>query len=155
MTRTLPTGTPQRQDGFTLLELMMSLFIISILLVIAIPLYLDYQTRVKLSEGVNIAGALATSISEYHQLYGNFPSNNTVAGLASPVSYQTKWISEIRIVDQPTSGSIQVTYNSAALPVIGSKNTIVFVPDYVGGSIRWDCSYGTVENRFRPRDCQR
>ena len=141
--------------GFTLLELMIVLFIISILVMIAIPAYQDYKTRVKISEGINLAGAVATSVAEYYLSQNHYPVDNSQAGLASPASYQTAWISEIRIVNVPTSGSIAVTYNAAAIPALGTNDTLIFVPDYNGGRIGWDCSYGTVENRFRPKNCRK
>ena len=144
-----------RHGGYTLLELMMVLFIISILTMIAIPAYQDYKTRVKVSEGINMAGAVATSVAEYYLSQDHYPDDNTQAGLASPSSYQTAWVSEIRIVNVPTSGSIAVTFNSATIPALGANNTIIFVPDYNGGRVAWDCSYGSLENRFRPKDCRK
>jgi len=143
------------QRGYTLLELMMTLFIISILALIAIPLYQDYKTRVKISEGVNLAGALGTTIAEYHMNRGAFPSNNTQAGLARPVSYQTTWVSEIHVSDTPSPGSIVVTFNPTTIPTIGTNNTLIFVPDINSSRVNWDCTYGTLANRYRPKNCQK
>ncbi|MFY8206021.1 MAG: pilin, partial [Arenimonas sp.] len=67
--------------GFTLLELMAVIAVIGILLAIALPTYADYSARSKVTEGISIAGAAKTAVSEYRLSTGNWPSNNDSAGL--------------------------------------------------------------------------
>lgn len=54
----------KKQQGFTLIELMIVVAIIAILAAIAIPQYNDYTARAQLSEAVNLAGGLKTPIAE-------------------------------------------------------------------------------------------
>ena len=52
--------------GFTLIELMAVVSIVSILAVNAIPAYLDYVTRSKVSEGMAFASEAKTAVSEFY-----------------------------------------------------------------------------------------
>ena len=60
----------KKQQGFTLIELMIVVAIIGILAAVALPAYQDYTNRAKVSELI-LAGADAKiNISEYVQVKG-------------------------------------------------------------------------------------
>ena len=71
------------QKGFTLIELMIVVAIIGILAAIAIPAYQDYTIRSKVTELINAAGVCKTSVAEYYQSLGAFPSSQTQAGCSN------------------------------------------------------------------------
>jgi type IV pilus assembly protein PilA len=54
----------KKQQGFTLIELMIVVAIIAILAAIAIPQYNDYTARAQLSEGVELSAGLKTPVAE-------------------------------------------------------------------------------------------
>ncbi|GAB3363172.1 pilin [Lysobacter rhizosphaerae] len=54
----------KKQQGFTLIELMIVVAIIAILAAIAIPQYNDYTARSQLAEAVTLAGGLKTPVAE-------------------------------------------------------------------------------------------
>lgn len=53
-------------QGFTMVELMIVLVIISILAAITLPLYQDHIARAQVSEAVMSAGQTKVSLSEHH-----------------------------------------------------------------------------------------
>ena len=66
----------KKQQGFTLIELMIVVAIIGILAAIAIPAYQDYTIRAQVSEGLNLAGGAKAAVSEYTMDRGLFPTSN-------------------------------------------------------------------------------
>ena len=70
-----------KQQGFTLIELMIVIAIVGILAAIALPAYQDYTVRAKVSEAmVNLAEA-KTTIAEYYSANNRFPEDAAAAGI--------------------------------------------------------------------------
>ncbi len=154
-------GRPLRAGGYTLLELMTVVAIISILALIALPIYKGFAVRAQVSEGLGLMGNFKTSIGYYYLVNGRWPLTNRQAGLALPTSYSGKYVHSIGIEPIMSgatySGQIEVVivYDSGKISVLGTNNTIAFRPDAEsGGSFTWDCSYGTVPDQYRPHVCR-
>ncbi len=141
-----------KEVGFTLLELLFVIAIVSILTVISLPFYFDYATRTRVSEGVNTMGALKTRVAEAYYNNGTFPSTNGEAGMGDPGDYSTDHISQIQVSG---SGVVTVTFAIASL---GGNNRLSFIPTDAGdGSIEWECTSppgNGVETAYLPPECR-
>ena len=125
----------KKQQGFTLIELMIVVAIIGILAAIAIPAYQDYTIRAQVSEGLNLSGGAKAAVTEYFQDQGAFPVNNTQAGLAPSANINGKYVSQVVV---STNGVITSTYSNTAPRSANLKinnATLTMTPLDAGGSV--------------------
>jgi len=142
----------KKQQGFTLIELMIVVAIIGILAAIAIPAYQDYTIRAQVSEGLNLSGGAKAAVTEYFQDRGSMPADNTEAGLAAEDEIQGKYVDEVLV----TAGVIAVQYGNEAHQVISGQH-LELTPDTTNpGSVAWDCATAgaEIENKHLPAACR-
>jgi type IV pilus assembly protein PilA len=139
------------KKGFTLIELMSVVAIVGILAAIAIPTYLDYRIKTKITEVVTAMDALGLSASEYHAATGEFPTVTgayaTVAGFASVANnYVSTWAY--------TRTNINECIFTATLTNLSSSvntNTINITVYYVPARGYYKYYGGNVAVKFMPR----
>ena len=73
----------KKQQGFTLIELMIAVAIIGILAAVAIPQYQDYTARAQVSEAVTLLGGLKTPVIDHYTMNGVYPDVATIGGTSS------------------------------------------------------------------------
>lgn len=139
------------QQGFTLIELMIVVAIIGILAAVAIPAYQDYTIRAKVTEGLSLAAAGKTAVSEFFASNGTLPSTNDEAGLAQSTSISGNNVSSVEVA---TSGLITVTFSGT--PAI-QGSTLELAPLATGGGVQWTCQAGStnpIEAKYLPSSCR-
>ena len=104
----------KKQQGFTLIELMIVVAIIGILAAIAIPAYQDYTIRAQASEGLSLASGAKAAIAEAYQDTGVWPADNTSAGLAAANTIFGKYTVSVQVAPQ----TVTVTYGGDANPLL-------------------------------------
>ena len=136
----------KKQQGFTLIELMIVVAIIAILAAIAISQYQDYVIRSQVSEGSSLADGTKTAVAEFYNNTGHFGASNISLGLSTNTSIVGKYVAQV----DASGGPIVVTFNTTGAHTNIQGGTLVFSPIAHAGSIEWTCNGGAgtdIENQ--------
>jgi type IV pilus assembly protein PilA len=124
-----------KQNGFTLIETMITVCIIGILASVAFSSYRTYVIRAEVSEAFNMATTLKPAIAEYYADTGKYL--DTVSGKIGRVG---KYIESVEVTD----GVILVTFGGEAHPelrAIGHNTLGVTFGANDRGTIVFSCGY--------------
>ncbi len=141
----------KKNQGFTLIELMIVIAIIAILMAYAIPAYRDYTVRAKAGEGLALAAGAKLAVSEYYINEGAYPANNATAGLSAPGAITGTNVLSVT----NTAGLIDIAFNNADTDLNGKS--LQLSPFAQAGSVEWVCKNGggtLLEDRFTPVQCR-
>jgi type IV pilus assembly protein PilA len=143
----------KKQQGFTLIELMIVVAIIAILAAIAIPAYRDYLIRTQVSEGASLTGGAKVAVDEYYANYGVAPTTNTEAGLdPTATNIHGDYVSEVNV---GAGGAITATFSGGKVNQAIKGKKLVLTPTFNGGSTSWPCVTGTdIDAKYRPSSCR-
>lgn len=108
----------------------------------------EYNERSNVTEGLSLASAAKTAVSEYFASTGGLPSNNGEAGLAAPTEISGQHVEKVEVLK---GGDVEVTYRGGSI----HHHTIVLRPTVADGRIEWACDGGTLATEFRPSSCRR
>ena len=126
--------------GFTLIELMIVVSIISILAGIAIPAYNGYISSSQLVEAHTLAQQIKPQINEFYKVKGRFPANNKEAGVPEAHFLIGNYVKQIQV----ENGAIHVTLgNKISYNMQGKVLTIqpLVVIDSPESPIAWNCGF--------------
>jgi type IV pilus assembly protein PilA len=148
----------QLQRGFTLIELMIVVAIIGILAAIAIPQYQDYTIRARVAEGVNLASAAKTAVSEFFNDRRVYPTNADAAGFTVATS---TYVTEVDI-DSSAAGVICVSLsaNTALGGAASSAFRLSPVANANNSAVEWACQAGcpqggtSTPTKYLPSNCR-
>ena len=155
----------KKQQGFTLIELMIVVAIIGILAAVALPAYQDYTVRAKMSEVILAGSACRTSVTEVYQSGSTLPSADAWGcEVNATLGNQTDKVTQIQT---SATGAITITVNATAIPQVTGTNTLTLVPleaandpaDGPGDPVfAWRCGATgdgtTIPKQYLPSSCR-
>ena len=118
----------KKQQGFTLIELMIVVAIIGILAAVAIPSYNDYTARSQVTEAMNLASGLKVCISEGISDKGTAPDLVT-CGQVAGTDNQTTATNTGKYVDTLSCAACD------AATVIGGTTPVIVVATFKGTGV--------------------
>ncbi|EOG0740887.1 pilin, partial [Neisseria gonorrhoeae] len=123
------------QKGFTLIELMIVIAIVGILAAVALPAYQDYTARAQVSEAILLAEGQKSAVTEYYLNHGEWPANNTSAGVASASEIKGKYVKEVEVKNgvvtaQMASSNVNKEIKDKKLSLWAKRQD---------GSVKWFC----------------
>ncbi|WP_323054246.1 pilin [Microbulbifer thermotolerans] len=142
----------KKQQGFTLIELMIVVAIIGILAAVALPAYQDYTARAQAAEAPSLAAAAKTAIVEYWNSEGNYPTSGG-SPLDSDSLDATGEYSSLDVASG--TGVITVTFNNTGVSKELQGKTITYTPvppTANNASFSWTCA-GTTLQKHMPKGC--
>ncbi len=137
----------KKQQGFTLIELMIVVAIIAILAAIALPAYQDYTIRSQVSEGATLMAGAKAGVTEFWSDKGRFPDNNTSAGVPAAGSITGTYVTQVAV---GADGVITASYgNNVNKKIADLQGNCSITPRDGGGSVVWagDCNF---PEKWRP-----
>lgn len=115
-----------KQNGFTMIEIMVVVVIVAILAAIAIPTYVDYVKGAYASEAKSVIGNIDNAAKMYYQTFGEWPSDieelERRGQLDIDRSTKLKWTFTLSLSDDGG----QITAESTEEMKGGAGKTVVF-----------------------------
>ncbi|EPF9419216.1 pilin, partial [Neisseria gonorrhoeae] len=123
------------QKGFTLIELMIVIAIVGILAAVALPAYQDYTARAQVSEAILLAEGQKSAVTGYYLNHGEWPKDNTSAGVASASDIKGKYVKSVTV----TNGVVTAQMNPSGVNKEIKGKRLSLWAKRENGSVKWFC----------------
>ncbi len=159
----------KKQQGFSLIELMIVIAIIGILASVAVPQYQTYVLRTDATNTLSVARPLQLAVGEYAARYSSLPANASVlegfTGLTGLTAGTNQAAGKIASVAVGTNGVLTLTFGGTAgststntatgetVPkeLAGLTYTLTPTINSTSGAVVWAAAAGTLNGKFVPK----
>lgn len=143
-----------KENGFTLIELMIVVAIVGILTSIALPAYSNYLTRTQVSEAISLGMGMKQVLGDYGWANAAWPSKLiNDGGIVASGQVNATIVGKYAIMNDRVAGS----YPTGAVTITmiyGKANGETIVFNTTDGASSWSCTGGSVEAKYRPAACR-
>jgi type IV pilus assembly protein PilA len=136
-------SSPQRQSGFTLIEVMIVVAIIGILASVAMPAFRDYSARAKVTEALVQLTNCRNTIQEVYMSGGSLPG---VDSWGCEAESPSKFVERISTTNE---GIVKVTLSSNVADLRLAFHDVTMAPLSSSGALMTDLDVGTPVRRWR------
>lgn len=145
----LPQGERRKavlkDSGYSLVEIMVVLGIVSVLAMVSIPMYSSYLNKAKASEGLTLVAPIKMAVTSFLIEHGSLDSLRSNQDLDLKDEIHGTYVENIKILNL---GLIDVIYKD-------NLGDLLFVPKVINNSqIDWDCQGGSLDQSYRPNICK-
>ncbi|HEZ3732816.1 TPA: pilin [Neisseria meningitidis] len=133
------------QKGFTLIELMIVIAIVGILAAVALPAYQDYTARAQVSEAILLAEGQKSAVTEYYLNHGEWPANNSSAGVATSTDIKGKYVQSVEV----KNGVVTATMASSNVNNEIKGKKLSLWAKRQNGSVKWFCGLPVTRNNAK------
>ena len=136
MSGTLKTQRELKQQGFTLIELMIVVAIIGILASVAMGAYQTYTIRAQVAEGITMAANAKAPITDAYLNNGEAPANREEAGMSADADdTQGNFVESVDV----SNGRLEITFGNDANQAIASETLYLTPYETDTGGVVWRC----------------
>lgn len=143
-----------RDDGFTLMEMMVVVGVIAILALLMIPSYIDRIVRNQIEEALPLADIARRPIEASWALVRALPADNAGAGLPVPDKVVSNHVRALVV----EGGAIHITFGNRAHNQIRGRVLSLrpaIVADAPVVPIAWVCGYASVPDKMTAQGANR
>ncbi|PST87843.1 prepilin-type cleavage/methylation domain-containing protein [Photobacterium sp. NCIMB 13483] len=144
----------KKQQGFTLIELMIVVAVIGVLSAIAIPQYQKYVAKAEVASVLSTMTGVKTNIEAFVVENGRFPDNSTVGETPKDLGAPDVMpLGDFTLAKIGTSdaGTLTLAFKSANVNALLKGDSLVLTRITETGT--WTCTSTNIEKALLPKGC--